>query len=70
MENKLLYLKEQFCSYYCLNKNKIIDYKCSGIVECNECNEEIECDKVQEIYVDLCDDCQITEYITFIRDEL
>jgi len=70
MEDKLLTLKQQFCNYYCPNKGKVIDYKCSGIVECNECGESIECDKVQEIYVDLCYQCKIPDYIVFIRDEL
>ena len=70
MEEKLLSLKEQFCNYYCPSKSKVIDYECSGIVECNECNEEIECDKVQEIYVDLCEECKIQDYIIFIREEL
>lgn len=70
MEEKLLELKEQFCKWYCHNKGKTIDYNCSGIVECNECDEIIECDKVQEIYVDLCYECQIDEYIRHIRDEL
>jgi len=70
MEDKLLELKEQFCNYYCPNKNITIDYECSGIVECNECQEIIECDKVQEIYVDLCYQCKISDYIVFIRDEL
>ena len=70
MEDKLLFLKEQFCNYYCPSKIKVIDYKCSGVVECNECNEEIECNKVQEIYVDLCEECKIQDYIIFIRDEL
>jgi len=70
MEDKLLSLKEQFCNYYCPSKNKIIDYECSGIVECNECEETIECDKVQEICVDLCEECNISDFITFIRDEL
>jgi len=36
----------------------------------NECEEIIECDKVQEIYVDLCYQCKISDYIVFIRDEL
>jgi len=70
MEDKLLELKQQFCNYYCPNKGKAIDYECFGIVECNECDETIECDKVQEIYVDLCDECKIGEYIRFIRDEI
>jgi len=70
MENKLLSLKEQFCKFYCPNKDKVIEYECSGIVECNECEEEIECDKVQQIYVDLCDECKINDWIVFIRDEI
>ena len=70
MEDKLLFLKEQFCNWYCPNRNKVIDYECSGIVTCNECDEEIECDKVQQIYVDLCEKCQIKEFIKFSRDEL
>jgi len=70
IEDKLLFLKEQFCNYYCPSKGRVIDYECSGIVECNECEETIECDKVQEIYVDLCNECRINDYVRFIRDEL
>lgn len=70
MEEKLLELKKQFCKWYCPNKGRVIDYECSGIVERNECEETIECDKVQEIYVDLCEECKIEEYICHIRDEL
>lgn len=70
MEDKLLELKIQFCKWYCKNKDKIIDYECSGIVTCDDCNEETECPTVQEIYVDLCDECQIEDFIIFARDEL
>lgn len=70
MEDKLLELKIQFCKWYCKNKDKIIDYECSGIVTCDDCNEETECPTVQEIYVDLRDECQIEDFIIFARDEL
>jgi len=73
MEDKLLSLKEQFCNYYCPNKGKVIDYRCSGTVECVECVEcenTIECNQIQEIYVDFCEECKISDYIIFIRDEL
>jgi hypothetical protein len=70
MEYKLLELREQFCKWYCPNKDKIIDYECSGIVGCEECNEETECPTTHEIYVDLCDECQIEDFIQFARDEL
>jgi hypothetical protein len=70
LDDKLLELKEQFCRWYCPNRGEEISYECSGIVECKECNEEIECNAVQEIYVNLCSECQVLEYIRFIRDEL
>jgi len=50
MENKLLELKEQFCKWYCPNKNGL-DY--GGIH-----------------FDHPCDFCMISEYITFIRDEI
>ena len=54
MEDKLLELKEQFCKWNCLNKS-------TGI---KDYDEEI----LDKQFV--CKICQITEYITFIRDEL
>jgi len=54
IENNLLELKEQFCNFYCPNKNEF-DYR----------NEFI-CESVY----DPCDYCMIDEYIKFIRDEL
>jgi len=70
MDDKLLSLKEQFCNYYCPSKSKIIDYRCSGTIECVECENTIECNQIQEIYFDFCEECKISDYIVFIRDEL
>jgi len=54
MEDKLLSLKEQFCNWYCPNKS-------TGI---KDYDEEI----LDKQFV--CKICQISDYITFIRDEL
>ena len=68
MEDKLLSLKEQFCRFYCPNKDKDLTL-CSGWVECKECNELIECNE-ELPYIDFCLECKIDEFIRFVRDEL
>jgi len=70
MEDKLLELKEQYCKWYCQNRGKILDYRCTGTVECEECEQIIECNQIQEIYFDYCKECNALNFIKFIRDEL
>lgn len=71
MEDKLLELKEQFCKWYCPNGDKVTDLNdnCNHQVWCEECDTYITC-KQSNKYIGLCEVCQISEYIRFIRDEL
>lgn len=71
MENKLLELKEQFCKWYCPNKDEVINYheNCNKEIKCGECGETTTCEQ-SNAYIELCDECQLEEYIRFIRDEL
>jgi hypothetical protein len=68
MEEKLLELKEQFCNWYCPNKEEDLIF-CSRWTECKECNEIIECDEDLP-HIDFCSECKIEDFIIFARDEL
>jgi len=70
MEQKLIDLKEEFCEWYCPNRDETIKMECSGIVGCNQCDAVISCEEADNIFIDLCDYCMVDEYIRFIRDEL
>lgn len=63
MEDKLLELKEQFCKWYCLNKQK----------ENNSCNQKCEHCSTTEMIICHgleCEICMVSDYIRFIRDDL
>jgi len=74
VEDKLLELKEQFCKYYCPNKGEAIEseYGCDGETYCDECGIYLSCNQKHQcnVYVELCDECKIDDYIRFIRDEI
>jgi len=71
MEDKLLELKEQFCKFYCPNKDGVISqYGCDGETKCGDCGEVTYCEQSTNEYIDLCDECKVKDFIIFIRDEL
>jgi len=71
MEDKLLSLKEQFCKWYCPNKGSIINptENCNKEIKCDDCGETTICEQSNG-YIELCDECQIQNFIIFARDEL
>jgi len=71
LEDKLLTLKEQFCNWYCPNKDSVINpnENCYKDIECDECGSHTTCEQSNG-YIELCDECKIEEFIIFIRDEL
>lgn len=66
MENKLLTLKEQFCKWYCPNKQQENKPCKTPNKNCNECpsTELIICQGRE------CEICMMDNFIKFIRDEL
>lgn len=72
MEDKLMELKKQFCAWHCPNKNIVYNplEACDGKVYCEECDTEIKCEKQEGSAIELCVECQLEEYIRFIRDLL
>ena len=72
MEDKLLELKKQFCAWHCINKDVVYNpfEACDGEVYCEECGTEFKCDKQEGSTIELCEECQLDNYIRFIRDDL
>lgn len=64
MEDKLLELKDQFCQWYCPNKQK--ENEPCKTLDCSECpsTEMIICQGLE------CEICMISDFIRFVRDEL
>ena len=71
MEDKLLELKQQFCSWHCPNKGVVYNphENCDKEIKCDKCGERTTCEQDNNP-IELCGECQIQEYILFIRDEL
>jgi len=63
MEDKLLELKEQFCKWYCPNKQKE-DNSCKQNCEYCPSTEMIICHGLE------CEICMVSDFIKHIRDEL
>jgi len=70
MEDKLLELKEQFCKFYCPNKEEVINpnENCDKKIKCN-CGEITMCEQSNG-FIELCDECRIEDFIKFARDEI
>lgn len=71
MERKLQDLKEEFCKWYCPNKDIVINpnENCDKEIYCEECNTYILCEQFNG-FIEPCEQCQIDEYIRYIRDQL
>lgn len=68
-EEKLNKLKRLYCNYKCPNKDKDYITIEENINICTVCGYEGYLSDVNVVY-DLCEDCQVEEFIRFIRDDL
>jgi len=71
MEDKLLSPKEQFCKWYCPNKDAVYNSNenCDRAIKCDDCGEITICEQSNG-YIELCNECKVEDFIVFIRDEL
>ena len=63
-EDKLLELKEQFCKWYCPMKQK--ENEPCVYENCGECTGI----EMAICHGQICEICQVQDYLKFIRDEL